>query len=473
MSFLRIGFGMAGIGFRLKGYFSSMSLADRLKGTLFSVIISCGPWLLTIITIAFISTWAQRDISDHDLLVFKSIISYSFASSLIFFGAMEMPITRYLADKLYHDDKSSFKHIYTFVILGTIAFGTFLGGIFYSFFDFKFWESLGCIVLFCTIVGIWLSMIFLSAAKNYKLISYGFVFGNVITLIATYIFGKYWGLTGYILGYVLGQMCVCIILMVSIHLEFAGKEYQSYEFLTYFSKHSKLVFIGLAYYCGIWVDKFIFWMTPSGSFVEGLFYTNPYYDTAMFLAYLSIIPAIAIFFVHVETSFYMQYAYFFRSVDNKANLPLLKKSMEGIHQSLRSSLISLLKFQTFITLILWYFSHDIIVFLKLPSLMIPIFRYGLIGAYLQALFIFCNIVLLYFLAEKEVLKNYLIFFFSNLIISWISAYGEFKYFGLGYALSCFITLVFSYIALNKRLALIDVYTFMEQPIAQRSTINIT
>ena len=193
----------------------------------------------------------------------------------------------------------------------------------------------------------------------------------------------------------------------------------------------------------------------------------------MFLAYLSIIPAIAIFFVHVETNFYMQYAYFFRSVDNKANLPLLKKNMEGIHQSLRSSLVSLLKFQTFVTLILWYFSHDIIVFLNLPSLMIPIFRYGLIGAYLQALFIFCNIVLLYFLAEKEVLRNYCIFFFSNMIISWITAYGEFKYYGLGYAGSCFITLVVSYITLNKRLAMIDVYTFMEQPISQRSTLNIT
>jgi uncharacterized membrane protein len=472
MSFLRIVFGMAGIGFRLKGYFSSVSMADRLKGSLYSVVISCGPWLMTILTIAFISVFASDRISEHQLLVFKSIISYSFAFSLIFFGFMEMPLTRYLADKLYIDDKSSFKQIYLLIMLFTLIFGTVCGGIFYSFFTFPFWMALACIVLFSTIVSIWLSMIFLGASKSYKLISYGFIFGSIFTFILSWASGHKFGLVGYTIGYAVGQMTVAVILFSSLYVEFAGREHLSFEFLSYFKKHRTLIFIGALYYCGIWVDKFIFWMTPSGRFVEGLFYTNLYYDTAMFLAYLSIIPALAIFFVHVETNFYMQYAYFFRSVENKENLPLLNKNIQGIHESLRTSLNSLFKFQTFISVILWYFAHEIMVALELPTLMVPIFRYGILGAYLQAFFIFCNIVLLYFLAEREVLRNYTIFFFSNMIISFISAYGDFKFYGCGYTLSCFFTLIASYIALNKRLSMISVHTFMEQPVAQKSTINI-
>lgn len=464
---------MAGIGFRLKGYFSSVSVADRIKGSLFSVVISCGPWLMTIITIAIISVFAQKRISEHELLVFKSIISYSFAASLIYFGTIEMPLTRYLADKLYIDDKSSFKQIYTFIMMITLLVGTLFGGIFYSFFDFSFWLSLGCMLLFSVIVSVWLSMIFLSAAKNYKLISYGFIFGNILTFILSWYGGEKFGLAGYTLGYVIGQMSVSIILIASLHLEFTGREYLSFEFLSYFKKHKMLVAIGSLYYLGIWIDKIVFWFTPSGRFIEGLFYTNQFYDTSMFLAYLSIIPSIAIFFVHVETDFYLEYAYFFRSVDNKANLTLLNKNIQGIHKSLRTSLISLFKFQTFISVILWYFAHEIIVFMKLPTLMVPIFRYGILGAYLQAFFIFSNIVLLYFLAEKEVLKNYAIFFGTNLILSLITAYGDFKYYGLSYVVSCFFTFVASYVALNKRLSMINIHTFMEQPVVQKNTLNIT
>lgn len=464
---------MAGIGFKLKDYFSSISVTDRIKGTVFSVTIACGPWLMSIVTIAIISIWAQRVISNHELLVFKSIISYSFAASLIFFGMIEMPITRYLADKLFIEDKSSFKYTYIFIVMISVIIGTVLGGIFYSFFEYSFWKVLGCIVLFSTIVSIWLSMVFLSAAKNYRQITYGFIFGSLMTLLLTYFSGAYFGLTGYILGYVCGQICVAAILASAIRLEFAGREYLSFEFLGYFKKQRKLMILGTFYYCGIWIDKIIFWITPSGKFVEGLFYTNQFYDTAMFLAYISIIPSIAIFFVHVETDFYMHYAYFFRSIDHKANLPFLEKNIEGIHTSLKNSMLSLFKFQTFITIILWYFSHEIIVFMKLPTLMISIFRYGLIGAYLQAFFIFCNIILLYFLAEKDVLKNYSIFFVTNFVFTLVTAYGDFKFYGLGYAFSSFITFVVSYVSLNKRLGMIQVHTFMEQPVVHKPKLNFT
>ncbi len=464
---------MAGIGFRLQGYFSGVSIGDRIKGSLFSVIISCGPWLMTILTIAFISVFAQKHISEHELLVFKSLISYSFAGSLIFFGTLEMPLTRYLADKLYIEDRSSFRQVYLTIMIATLVIGTIGGSLFYSFFDWNLWLTLGSMLLFSIVVCIWLSMVFLSAAKNYKLISVSFLVGSFLTFLLSWQCGKHFGLEGYALGYICGQLTVATLLSMTLYQEFKGREYLSFEFLTYFTKFRSLIAIGCLYYLGIWIDKFIFWLSPSGRFVEGLFYTNQYYDTAMFLSYLSIIPAIAIFFVHVETNFYIHYSYFFRSIDNKVNLPVLRRNIEGIHQSLRDSLISLFKFQTFLTLILWYFSHDLIVFLGLPTLMVSIFRYGLLGAYLQSFFIFCNIVLLYFLAEKYVLRNYGIFFFSNLILSLVTAFGDFKYYGLGYTLSCFFTLVASYLSLNKRLNMIDVHTFMEQPMRHKGLMKLS
>lgn len=465
-------FGMAGIGFRLKGYFSTGSVADRLKGSMFSVMVSCGPWLLTIITIAVISTFAQTRITQHELLVFRSIVSYTFGASLIFFGAVEMPLTRYLADKLYVDDRTSMKPLFDLVLMATFSIGTFLGLLFYSFFDFDPWMTLGCIYLFSVIVCVWLAMVFLSAAKNFRLITIGFFIGNLLSICASWYFGADHGLWGYVMGYVGGQSLVAVFLYTSIQFEYSGKSLYSLEFLDYFKTHRRLVFIGTLYYCGIWIDKIVFWLTPSGEHVEGLFYTNPYYDTAMFLAYVTIIPAISIFFVNVETNFYVQYSYFFRSIDSKVNLPLLHRNRDGIYQSLKRSLVNLLKLQTFVTVIIWYFADEILHGLRLPGLMVPIFRYGVIGAYLQALFIFCNIVLLYFLAEKEVLRNYAVFYFSNLIFSLVLAYGDFRYYGLGFCLSTLLTLIVSFISLNKRLRMIEVHTFMEQPMAQKGRVPL-
>ena len=464
---------MAGIGFRLKGYFSSVSITDRVKGTLFSVIVSCGPWLMTILTIGCISYFAQRRISQHELLVFKSLISYSFAASLITFGAIEMPLTRYLADKLFLEDKTTFVQVFNVIMIAALVFGTIGGWIFFSFFNWGFWTTLSSVLLFPTILSIWLSMIFLTAAKNYKRIAYGFLLGNLLTFVFSWQMGGMFGLSGFVIGYVTGQMAVAVILMVSLVIEFGGRQYYSLEFTSYFGRYKSLIFIGLAYYGAIWVDKLIFWLTPTGQWVEGLFYTNQYYDTAMFLSYLTIIPSMTIFFVQVETNFYVQYSYFFRSIENKVSLYVLEKSIEGIHESLRSSLMTLFKYQTFITVIAWYFSAEIVRYMELPPLMITVFRYGLIGAYLQAFFMFCNIVLLYFLAEKEVLKNYTIFFVTNGLFALISSFGDMKYIGLGYALSSLITLILSYMALNHRLNRIGVHTFMEQPMSSKGVLNLS
>jgi uncharacterized membrane protein len=464
---------MAGIGFRLQGYFKSASLADRVRGSTFSVIISCGPWLMTILSIAAISYFAQRSIGEQELLLFKCVISYTFAASLICFGAIEMPLTRYLADKLFIDDKTSFRQVLAVVLGAAVVVGSILGGIFYSFFAFGPWLAFSCTVLFPLVIGVWLSMVFLSASKNYKRITTGFLGGSLATVFLCWYLGSNFGLPGYILGFILGQLTVLVILLISIQLEFSGKEYFSLEFTGYFRRHRLLILVGLFYYLGIWVDKFVFWFTPPGRFVTGLFFLNQYYDTGMFLAYLTVVPAIAIFFVQVETNFYMHYSYYFRSIDHKVGLPVLDKNIEGMHQSLRDSLSTLFKFQTFVTVLCWYFSDALIEALHLPSLVAPIFRYGVLGSYFLSLFIFANIVLLYFLAERRVFQNYAIFFVSNFVFSLLTAYGDPRYHGLGFAASTLLTLIVSYQSLNRRLGRINMHTFMDQQIEQKGQLNIT
>lgn len=458
---------MAGIGFRLKHFFQEGSLVSNFQGAIYSIIISSGPWLISVLTIAIVSIVAQKEIGVNNLYILKSIICYSFSVSLILFGAIEMPLTRYIADQLYRNDNTTFRSVFLFMATSFIVIATIIGVIFYSFFDTL---SLSIIIfsigLFAAILLIWLSMNFLSAAKNYHQIIISFIAGGFISVTASIYLGEYFQLTGYVIGYASGQILTAILLSLNIFYEFNTTDYTTLEFTRYFPKHNKLIFIGLFYYLGIWIDKFIFWFGHLGEQVLVLFYTNQYYDTAMFMSYLSIVPSMAIFLVQVETNFYQKYFYYFKSIENKYDLNILDLNTKDIIDSVRSGIYNLVKVQTAVTLLMWYFAEEILDALFLPSIMLPIFRFGLLGAFLQALFLIINIILLYFQNHKKVLLHYFIFFISNALFTYLSIYMDVRYHGIGYLLSCSIVFIISFLALNKHLSLINFYTFMGQPITE-------
>lgn len=462
---------MAGIGFRLTKYFSGKNVWDNLKGTLYSTVISSGPWLISVLSVFFVGLYAQHGLNRHDLYVFKCIISYTFAASLLLFGAFEMPLTRYLADKLYMADISTFRGVFiNIVTIAVITSGT-LGYFFYAFFDWGIILRMICVGLLAAILIVWSSMIFLSASKNYVKIVISFLIGGASSFVFSIVLGKQFALIGYIGGYALGQILTAILLAQNVFSEYSDFEYFSLEYLTYFSKYKKLIFVGMFYYLGIWVDKFIFWYSEVGDHVEGLFYTNQYYDTAMFLSYLTIVPSFAVFMVQVETDFYIKYTYFYRAIEDKYNLKFLENGIEEITISLKKTIVNLIKIQTFVSVICWYFSQEIVELLYLPSLMEPVFKYGVIGAFLQILFLISNIVLLYFEERKPVLINYLIFLISNLVLSGITVEMGVRYHGLGYVVSSLLTLISSFYFLNETLKNINYKTFMSQKMTSENFIT--
>ncbi len=458
---------MAGIGFRLKNYFNEGGILGSIQGTLYSIIISSGPWLISVLTIAVVSYAARGEIGVDDLYIFKSVICYSYAVSLILFGAIEMPITRYIADQLYNKDFTTFRSTFLYLSTLFVFVGAIIGAIFYSYIDaLTVYEKLFCIAFFCSVMIVWLTMIFLSAAKNYHQIILSFLVGGLTSAFLSALLGSYFQLSGYIIGYSIGQILIALLLSLNLFGEFQGLDYSSLEFTRYFKRHKTLVFVGLFYYLGIWVDKFIFWFGPNGKQVSGLFYTNQYYDTAMFFAYLSIVPSLAIFLVQVETNFYTKYLYYFKAIQNKQPLDILEENTQQIILSIKDSIYKLIKIQTGVTLVIWYFAEEILELLYLPSLMLSSFKYGLIGAFLQVLFLIINIILLYFLNHKRVLLHYFIFFISNLIFTYTIQFADYRYQGLGYLLSTMLVFVLSFFSLDKKLKDINFYTFMGQPIGE-------
>ena len=91
---------MAGIGFRLEKILSKNSYLNLLEGYAFSAIVSAGPILLTIFSIGILSVVTLGQVSMREVMVFRSLVVYIYAASLITSSPAQMIITRYLSDRI-------------------------------------------------------------------------------------------------------------------------------------------------------------------------------------------------------------------------------------------------------------------------------------------------------------------------------------------------------------------------------------
>ena len=91
---------MAGIGFEL----NKMARRDDLMGIagayLHSAFAIAGPWLFTVVALAF-TTYMYGGSNNEELLNFRGTIVYNFSFSLALSAPVYFIITRYLADQIH------------------------------------------------------------------------------------------------------------------------------------------------------------------------------------------------------------------------------------------------------------------------------------------------------------------------------------------------------------------------------------
>src|SRR5262245_64565205 len=65
---------------------------------------------------------------------------------------------------------------------------------------------------------------------------------------------------------------------------------------------------------GVWIDKWVVWLSPFGVQIQNGLLHAPLYDSAMFVSYLVVVPAYAAFVVHLEVRFFRNYRLFYSSI---------------------------------------------------------------------------------------------------------------------------------------------------------------
>jgi uncharacterized membrane protein len=325
---------------------------------------------------------------------------------------------------------------------------------------------LGGIVLFQAIAMTWIGMIFLSAAKGYGEIVRNFTVGYGLSVLGTLIGARWYGAAGMVWGFAIGQIILVVLLTVRVRLEFPSDRLWDQGILTYGRTMPNLIVIGLFYNIGIWADKVVFWFGPGGQHVMGWVYVNPRYDTCSFLGYVSIVPALSLFLIRVETAFYKNYAAYFDCIIHGGDRAAIASRRQAVVDALRLSMGRLVKLQGAITLLLIWLAPDILSWLNLPSEMLPTFRICLIASFVQIMLLILMIVILYFdwLRDGAILA--ITFAVLNGALSVISLQWDDRFNGCGYLLACLLTLIWGMAIFDRRMENLDYDTFTKQPMGR-------
>lgn len=459
---------MAGIGFELKKIFKENRLFSLFHVYGYSALLSSGTWFISILSILFIGilrTYQNKNTTET--LQFQVTVTYLLALSLIFSGLFQLSFSRYIADRIFEERQDrilpSFIGILSITILAGMLF----------IFPFCYFFTRGTSVIymilfvgsFISLSGMWIANTLLLGIKKYKLIFWAYFFSYLLIVILAFTIGNF-NLEGLMVSFFVGNTLLFFFLSSIIVYNYHSGDFISFDFIL--NKNERLfpclIFGGLFYNLGIWIDKFIFWFSSStGYYVIGKLSASVIYDLPLFLAYMSIIPGMAIFFYRLEADFAEKYEYFYDAVREGGTLEEIKQYKEDMTDTIRIMIREAVVVQGIFDLLLYFYSPSLFEMLNIPKLYLPIFNIDLLAVQLQLGFMSMLSVLYYM--DKRIYAMWLAiaFFVLNFIFSLITVniLGP-LYFGYGFALSVFICFVISMILVRDTMRDLEYETFMLQ-----------
>ncbi|MCF3651882.1 exopolysaccharide Pel transporter PelG [Synoicihabitans lomoniglobus] len=457
---------MAGIGFRLIRLLDKQSYTGAMQAYGYAALVGSGPWVLSMMTLGLLGVALRATQAEAELDQFFVAVTHVFAFTLIATGPLQMILSRYAADRAFAREESRVFPSYLGALIvvmgggGIIGAGFFLGGV-----PGPLLFRYAAMALVMVVSAIWISTVYISAVKDYGAVVRCFAIGYAVSFGGVWLGGRGFGLSGMMIGFLLGQIVLLMTLFRVIFSEFGARAGPSFEFWGYFMKHRILALCGLVYNLGIWIDKPLhWWLSTDGAQVAGLMWAAPLYDEAVYLSFLSVAPGMAVFLLSVETSFALHYERFFRQVTGKATLSELRASKHAMIGALQDGLTKMLKFQGGVTLLLVLSAEPLLAGLGLGAVQTHIFQMTLVGVFLLVVLLALLTVLFYLDRLKEALVACSLLAVCNAWGTVLALWADERWYGLGFTVGTAVAVVYATHQANHWLSRLDYETFSAQPL---------
>jgi len=452
---------MAGIGFVLRKLTRQDDLLGVAQGFAHSALASSGPWLFTILSLGGLTVFAAGSHGLEALAEFRIVIIYNFAFSLVFSGPVLLVVTRSLADRIYQQDVSGAVGMLAGALALIVATQLPLVIAFYTLYaSFSPATVVAAIANFVLVSALWLVSVFLSALKDYRAITGAFALGMLAAAGLGLWLATDWGVPGMLTGFNGGLALVLALLLAKILAEYPYPPTRPFAFVTQFRRYWMLALSGLAYNAAIWVDKWIMWFAPQAETMANGLRSYPHYDSAMFLANLSMVPALAAFMVVVETRFFEEYLKFYRDLQRHANLRDIRRNHRELLRTLSDGIRNLAVVQGALCVFVMLLAPSLFGWLRIDFLQMGIFRLGVFGSLFHVLLLVLFIMLAYFDFRRTVLGLQLMFLGCNAVFTWASMQASFIWYGYGYFLAALVTFCVSYVVAHRLLSELPYQAFV-------------
>lgn len=437
---------MAGVGFALQELTKQDNLLGKGRAWLQALLMTSGPWLLTILAIGSIFLLTQGQ-ERGSIIEFRIILTYNFSLSAVLTAPFAMLATRALADLIFEKEieKSGSLLVKNLLISQIILFP--VGIFFYCFvFNLPTYSIINALFNLHLLGMLWVTSIFLTAVQRFSVATIAFMAGLMITVIGIVFIIPQITTTLALLCFNIG-----LLIIVGCCLGVVLGDYRlssdTMRLLPLFRSYWTYVIGAFCYNAGLWVDKWLFWVAPDSAVLEesGLRY-HAAYDTAIFFSLFSIIPAIVYFAIHFETRFFRRFHNYMNTLLKKGTYSDIKNAEGKVNRSMMRGMRSIVVIEGSFCVLLILYAPYIFSLPGFDFLHVNIFRIGVVAAFFQVLTLSLAIILSYFDDRYGYLISQLLFVIINLLATLATLSIGFESYGYGVFVGSFCS--FLYIALR-------------------------
>lgn len=452
---------MAGIGFELRKVIdNSYGLLHSTKSYAVAAITINGPMFLCIIAVniarLILGNRLYSGIPIDSILI---TVTYTFVVASIITGSYSLTLTRYISDCIYNK-----KYIKVFPsLLGAIIPALLISII--ASLCMVLWGGLDneyiipILTLLSLVCVVWLEMIYLSAIRNYEIITKAFFIGNIlgiIFLLLIRLIEERWKIHYIFFSFNAGFTATASLLIYQISMSFGNSLKGSMEWLSYFKKIPSLFMTGLFYSLGLYFLCVYYRFSREQIFINGFIIPKPEFDIPFFWAAVGIIPGMAYFSVKFETSLYTNCVELFSKINNNGIASEISYCIQKLITEIRYYSIKFLLIQVSISLFM------MIVPLMLVQVNEAIFVFWMLTVGLSATLLMyaAMLVMLYF--DKKDYPCIISLIYMSLAISltlFLDNFGA-GLIGLGFMIAALISMILSVILLIIFISNLKDYVFI-------------
>ncbi|MGX6443169.1 exopolysaccharide Pel transporter PelG [Neobacillus sp. K501] len=465
---------MAGIGFQLKKLFNEHGLLANVRAYSYSTVVTIGPLALCILLMTFVQLLLQAANTPYaERELFLAGSQYALIFSQIITGGFNLTISRFVADQIflekYENILSSLYGVISICILigGITAFLFFLNSPLE--FNFKF----ASYIFFVELIIVWILCMYVSALKNYMKIVKSFLIGVTISGLAIFVCIKFFQInsaTAMMACLDLGFFFMVVKFIQYIREYFKVNNFQYFRFLHYIKKYPLLFICGFLYTLGLYGHSFIVWLGPYQHKVAETFIIAPFYDVPVFFAYLSVLPAMVLFVVSLETSFYSVYKMYYNRILNSFPLKDILSAKKDMFRVLKIELTFMTEMQLFVAICSIALGVKFLPLVGLTFEQIQIFIMLVLGYLFFILMYTVVLLLLYYDDQNGACWTIGIYTIGSMLLTVILL--QFGNLGFSIFFIAFISLLFGLRKFNRYLNNIDYYTFCSQPLVPKKLSNL-